>query len=159
MDIPEYGFELVAAGVWRTRAACADYDPRLFDTTEDEDDAVGMTESSTIDVNIALAKRICMTCPVNAECRAEADNDDIKTGIWGGETPIERATRNGYRVARIRAGRPTTQTSADLRREARALRESGLTTTAIARRLNVTERSVRRWLSPSGPAADLRNVE
>ncbi len=36
------------------------------------------------------AKQMCATCPVRAECLAEALDDRIEWGVWGGMTERER---------------------------------------------------------------------
>ncbi len=36
------------------------------------------------------AKQICSNCPVRAECLAEALDDRIEWGVWGGMTERER---------------------------------------------------------------------
>jgi WhiB family redox-sensing transcriptional regulator len=36
------------------------------------------------------AKRICVGCPVRAECLAEALDNGIEEGVWGGATERER---------------------------------------------------------------------
>lgn len=36
------------------------------------------------------AKRICMDCPVRTECLAEALDNNIEWGVWGGMTERER---------------------------------------------------------------------
>jgi WhiB family redox-sensing transcriptional regulator len=36
------------------------------------------------------AKQVCSTCPVRAECLAEALDDRIEWGVWGGMTERER---------------------------------------------------------------------
>jgi WhiB family transcriptional regulator, redox-sensing transcriptional regulator len=36
------------------------------------------------------ARRICFGCPVQAECLAEALDNQIEWGVWGGKTERER---------------------------------------------------------------------
>lgn len=36
------------------------------------------------------AKQLCASCPVRAECLAEALDDRIEWGVWGGMTERER---------------------------------------------------------------------
>jgi WhiB family redox-sensing transcriptional regulator len=36
------------------------------------------------------AKAVCLSCPVLDECRQFADDNDERTGIWGGLTETER---------------------------------------------------------------------
>lgn len=44
----------------------------------------------------ALAKAIWATCPVQWECLAYALDDPTVTGVWGGTTDHERATRRSH---------------------------------------------------------------
>ena len=41
-------------------------------------------------LDIARAKAICSKCPVQAECLAEALENQIEWGVWGGMTERER---------------------------------------------------------------------
>lgn len=36
------------------------------------------------------AKKVCMACPVRLECLAEALDNQIRWGVWGGMTERER---------------------------------------------------------------------
>ena len=60
---------------WRVNASCRDTDPDgLFVRGAEQN----------------RAKIVCMGCPVRAECLAEALDDRINFGIWGGMTERER---------------------------------------------------------------------
>ncbi|HEY3262934.1 MAG TPA: WhiB family transcriptional regulator [Pseudonocardiaceae bacterium] len=62
-------------GDWRGQAACRDGDPdRLF--------VRGAAQRE--------AKLVCFGCPVRTECLAEALDDRIEFGVWGGMTERER---------------------------------------------------------------------
>jgi WhiB family redox-sensing transcriptional regulator len=62
-------------GDWRRRAACRDGDPdRLF--------VRGAAQRQ--------AKVVCLSCPVRTECLAEALDNRIEFGVWGGMTERER---------------------------------------------------------------------
>ena len=62
---------------WRVKASCRDADPDgLFVRGAEQNQA----------------KSVCMGCPVRAECLAEALDDQINFGIWGGMTERERRT-------------------------------------------------------------------
>lgn len=63
---------------WREAAACADRtDPDFF-----SDDNVGTRRASAL----------CDSCPVVDDCLAYAIETNQPYGIWGGRTPVERAT-------------------------------------------------------------------
>ena len=62
---------------WAERAACLNRDP-------DELFVRGTAQNR--------AKMICAPCPVRRECLAEALDNRISIGIWGGMTERERRT-------------------------------------------------------------------
>jgi WhiB family redox-sensing transcriptional regulator len=77
----------VTAGEWWEQAACRDTDPDLFayDPTSDRPETA------------EAAKAVCTSCPVTGDCLGFAlhtmrASQDL-TGIYGGLTPAERATR------------------------------------------------------------------
>ncbi len=60
---------------WATRAACKETQPdKLF---------VGGAEQN-------VAKQVCSDCEVRVECLAEALDNQIQWGVWGGMTERER---------------------------------------------------------------------
>jgi WhiB family redox-sensing transcriptional regulator len=60
---------------WTTSAACNTVDPdKLFVT--------GAAQNR--------AKAVCLTCPVRAECLADALDNRVEFGVWGGMTERER---------------------------------------------------------------------
>jgi len=60
---------------WRVRASCRDADPDgLFVRGAEQN----------------RAKVVCMGCPVRTECLAEALDNRISFGVWGGMTERER---------------------------------------------------------------------
>ncbi|AHH93666.1 WhiB family transcriptional regulator [Kutzneria viridogrisea] len=62
-------------GDWRIRAACRDEDPeQLFVRGAEQ----------------RKAKIVCLGCPVRTECLAEALDNRIEFGVWGGMTERER---------------------------------------------------------------------
>lgn len=70
---------------WTVDAACRGMGPELFYPDIRDDD-------KTTKARIAKAKKICASCPVQAECleyimSKPSYNDD---GIWGGTTTRER---------------------------------------------------------------------
>jgi WhiB family redox-sensing transcriptional regulator len=66
---------------WRDEAACRDVDPDLFFP-------IGPTGSGLRQVD--EAKRICRTCPAQAQCLAWALDHGVTDGVWGGTTEDER---------------------------------------------------------------------
>jgi WhiB family redox-sensing transcriptional regulator len=70
---------------WTRRAACRGWDTRLF-----------FPERGDPDLR-RTAKRICSSCPVRAECLADAvefDAANASAGIWGGlSSPQRRRAR------------------------------------------------------------------
>lgn len=67
------------AQAWARDAACANTDPEPFHPTR-----------HTRKQLIRAAKELCATCPVAAECLADALDRDEAYGIWGGLDTIER---------------------------------------------------------------------
>ncbi|MGW5050637.1 WhiB family transcriptional regulator [Actinokineospora sp. NPDC004072] len=60
---------------WRVRATCRDEDPDgLFVRGAEQ----------------RKAKLVCVACPVRTECLAEALDNRIEFGVWGGMTERER---------------------------------------------------------------------
>ena len=60
---------------WTTSAACNSADP-------DELFVTGAAQNR--------AKAVCMGCPVRAECLADALDNRVEFGVWGGMTERER---------------------------------------------------------------------
>ena len=61
---------------WQERARCREHDPEVFFPEKG-----GSSRE---------AKRICADCPVRIECLAEALDNRIEWGVWGGLTERER---------------------------------------------------------------------
>ena len=110
---------------WQASALCAQTDPALFFP-----DAGGNTNA---------AKRICRTCPVQAECLAEALKHGHRYGIWGAHS--ERQLRQ-MRPARLSGNRIDSA-------EAVRLHAMGMKATEIARQLHC---------SPQGVTAAIRRA-
>src|SRR6478672_1041220 len=60
---------------WTTQAACNSADP-------DELFVTGAAQNR--------AKAVCMGCPVRTECLADALDNRVEFGVWGGMTERER---------------------------------------------------------------------
>ena len=81
---------------WRAESACKDLDANLF---------FPAGETGPAAVQIAQAKAICRTCPVQRACLDFALATHQDYGIWGGTTEDERRQiRRAWR-ARLRAQR------------------------------------------------------
>lgn len=63
------------------QAACAGKDLEIFFS----DGAYNSLDSGT-----RYAKAICASCPVQKQCLADALENDMQYGVWGGTTPAER---------------------------------------------------------------------
>jgi WhiB family transcriptional regulator, redox-sensing transcriptional regulator len=63
------------ASAWTARSACRDTDP-------DELFVTGAAQNK--------AKLVCRGCPVRAECLADALDNRVEFGVWGGMTERER---------------------------------------------------------------------
>ncbi|WP_081684073.1 WhiB family transcriptional regulator [Granulicoccus phenolivorans] len=85
-----------------------------------------------------LAKKICARCAVRVACLDYALETNVRHGIWGGLAEAERT-----RIRRA-AGTGGTKHARDAR--IRRLADAGLGTRAIAGRLDLDERTVRRVL-------------
>src|ERR1017187_674364 len=72
-DQEEWGYMWITD--WTARAACKGTDP-------DELFVQGAAQNR--------AKAICRGCPVRTECRADALDNRIEFGVWGGMTERER---------------------------------------------------------------------
>ncbi len=65
----------VRSATWTSRAACQGRDPdSLF--------VQGAAQNR--------AKRLCSACPVRTECLADALDNRVEFGVWGGMTERER---------------------------------------------------------------------
>lgn len=78
-----------------TTIPCAETDPDLFFP----DDETYVVDSSR--TRVRLAKALCNSCPVIAQCRNYAVMYFEPDGIWGGTTPSDRQDiRRNLRVVR-----------------------------------------------------------
>jgi WhiB family redox-sensing transcriptional regulator len=87
------------AGVpaWHTRAACRDHDVALFFPEPDV---------SAAD-QVARAKRVCASCPVRAECLADAmawEQPSARHGVRGGLSVAERDQLHRQQAQRQQQG-------------------------------------------------------
>ena len=65
---------LAEASEWTLQAKCRDMADSLFPEGKDQ----------------KRARSVCMGCPVRSECLAEALDNHIEWGVWGGMTERER---------------------------------------------------------------------
>ncbi|GAA2215839.1 WhiB family transcriptional regulator [Nonomuraea monospora] len=75
---------------WTAQAACQNSDPELF---------FPLTWDGRPARHTALARRVCLACPVRLPCLNWAVETAEPDGMWGGTTPTER---RGLRSARER---------------------------------------------------------
>jgi hypothetical protein len=81
---------------WRYRALCHPrhgHDPELWFPPQPRPYVTHAEHEETRRARIAqenTAKAICVQCPVRRECLEYADQNDIREGIYGGMTPVER---------------------------------------------------------------------
>jgi len=73
----------IAPETWMEQGICRQVDPELF-----------FPENRTIEAR--MAKAVCATCPVRAECLAYAQRHHIIDGIFGG---LDETQRNALRKA------------------------------------------------------------
>ncbi|MFD4118353.1 WhiB family transcriptional regulator [Streptomyces niveus] len=66
---------------WLRDAACVDADPELFFPVGDSDPAAEQ---------VARAKEVCHSCPVERQCLEWALNTGRTSGVWGGTDEEER---------------------------------------------------------------------
>ena len=69
---------------WQMDAACRGVDSEMFFHPEGE-------RGGAKEARERVAKALCATCPVIAECRAHALKVREPFGVWGGLTESERA--------------------------------------------------------------------
>ena len=67
--------EVLNVGAWNAQAACREADP-------DEMFVQGAAQNRV--------KQICNSCPVKMQCLADALDNRIEFGVWGGMTERER---------------------------------------------------------------------
>ena len=66
---------VVDPNAWTTRGACRTVDPDVLFVQ-------GAAQHQ--------AKAVCMACPVRTECLADALDNQVEFGVWGGMTERER---------------------------------------------------------------------
>ncbi|SNT55798.1 Transcription factor WhiB [Streptosporangium subroseum] len=81
---------------WTARGACRDSDPELF---------FPLTWDGQPAQHSALARGICLACPVRLPCLTWAVETGEPDGMWGGTTPAERR-----RIRSTRERQPTAWT-------------------------------------------------
>ncbi len=81
MESREDGEQVATILQWRALASCARYTPELF---------FPAGETGLAGAQIAMAKRICIGCPVRQDCLDYALASNQRFGIWGGLTEEER---------------------------------------------------------------------
>jgi WhiB family redox-sensing transcriptional regulator len=94
---------------WLPLAECSGADPELFFGPDQGETAPDR------DRREAMAKAICASCPVRAECRKYAVDGNITYGVWGGLGEFERVS---YRQNLMRRARRAADTATGARRAA-----------------------------------------
>lgn len=117
----------VAEESWMQRAACRGMDPDLFFPARHDPNT-----------SICEAKKVCSRCPVKARCLAYAQTNNIRHGVWGGETVKGRTDRRKTTTP-INLARVRTLSHRGLPREAIAA-ASGLT----LRQVDLCRKALRR---------------
>lgn len=120
---------------WMSEGACIGSDPDLFFPARHETGA------------LAEALAVCRTCPVRVECLeyAVANRD---AGVWGGTTDRQRRKiRKDRGIATGTGGRRPDPANVRYRQQAVAMRDAGLNSSEIAAELNISRRTVNRYLS------------
>ena len=127
---------------WSAQAACRTTDP-------DELFVQGAAQNR--------AKAVCTGCPVRTECLADALDNRVEFGVWGGMTERERRA--------LLRRRPTVTSWRRLLETARTEYErgAGILPVASTRTTRCTRRT-RRWAEPSPPSgsatfADVRPAQ
>lgn len=135
---------------WRDRAACRGSDAELFFPAAEEGSPAYLAQ-------VAVAKAVCASCPVRAECLDEA-LARIPDGIAGGLTPAERrhhrlaATTDrptSRETAVLNAGLRHGARAAEVRAAGRVLLAAGRPIHEVARHCGVTQRTAQRWATTS----------
>lgn len=75
------GGPVLEAHDWSLRSACLDEDPDLF---------FPVGETGRAMVQMEIARRICIECPVRRQCLELALRLGSEHGMWGGLNPAER---------------------------------------------------------------------
>lgn len=80
---------------WHRQAACRGMSPDAFFPDG---------EANGTNADYDAAKAVCANCPVTAECLAWAYENQERTGVWGGMTPLERKRHRKNVARQIRLG-------------------------------------------------------
>ncbi|QSM01122.1 WhiB family transcription factor [Mycobacterium phage Nanosmite] len=78
---------------WRSRSVCTaeSFDMSFADVEDLVEDGMAVTEAEEFcAATVEKAKAVCSRCPVVAECRDYAMENDELYGVWGGMAPAER---------------------------------------------------------------------
>jgi WhiB family redox-sensing transcriptional regulator len=74
---------------WMARGSCREYSQEMFYGSEDREGKARHHPNLTVD-EVARARRVCNTCPVQMECLDFAIRTREEFGIWGGSTAGQR---------------------------------------------------------------------
>jgi WhiB family redox-sensing transcriptional regulator len=127
---------------WQEEAVCATVDPDLWHPEKGDAGAA------------AIAKRLCMDCPVRDQCLQDALDHDERYGVWGGLTARER-----YRLRPVepsRLGKPRKDLTPEQGEIVAAMLDAGATRNQISVRTGMGHRAIDRFvakLNQNGAAA------
>jgi len=82
---------------WMEAAACRDKPTEIFFSHRDDGDQ-SWPEGWSYDE----ARAICNDCPVRVDCLSYAMTHGIKSGMWGGKSPVERRRIRRLELKEIR---------------------------------------------------------
>lgn len=119
---------------WRARSACVDVDPELFFPVGES--------GALVDEQVAAAKAVCASCPVRAECLADAVVG-LAYGVAGGLTAEERRGLGAQGAPH--AGVPLAGTRREVAEAGRAAIRAGGSASAVAVEFGVSRRTAERW--------------
>jgi WhiB family redox-sensing transcriptional regulator len=116
---------------WYRDAVCAQADPEAWYPEQG---------GSTVP-----AKRICLACPVAAECLAYALAHQERFGVWGGLSPRERQRLQPTDPSRL--GKPRVDLTPEQEQIAAAMFAAGATVNQISVQTGAGHRAVDRFLA------------
>ncbi len=84
---------------WQSEGACLGMDPAIFFAPGENTKSSRPRPAHKIAEFYDAPRKICNSCPVQAECLAHALRNNEPSGMWGGATPMERREMRKRQVA------------------------------------------------------------